>query len=262
MQSNIRQMRPCPSDTVDQCSGAVWDAIFHQSDMVTETVPMWKLVTTKWLFKVWIGRVRGHRSGHLFVVLCVSRHLRAHHCCRVVCRLHCCHMGLPTTSATRHLCCAFTSSGTGMVPTGTTLVRFTSRQRPRLCCAGRWWTRLATQHRRSTCRMSFQNVSCCGYDLHHRRRDRERIDHLHGQSCFGGCCRRCRMSRRCIPTGSGRTPANCSPSINHLSTSPRHLSPEALDAEGVRSDGVREDARRTRSQQQTASTYYFLTMAL
>jgi len=62
---------PLLSDTVDQRSDAVSDAVCHLSDMVTEIVPMWGagnyVVADP---RVWMGRVRGHQSGRQFVVLC------------------------------------------------------------------------------------------------------------------------------------------------------------------------------------------------
>jgi len=50
---------------------------------------------------------------------------------------------------------------------------------------------------------------------------RRRIDdHLHRWSHFGGHHRRCRMSRRCIPMRSGRTPIVGSPSSNRINAPP------------------------------------------
>ena len=55
---------------------------------------------------------------------------------------------------------------------------------------------------------------------------RRKTDHyLHGWSRFSSRRWRCRMSRRCIPTGCGRTPANHGPSNDRLSASPQYLTP-------------------------------------
>jgi len=169
-----------------------------------------------WPVWVHMGRVRGHASWDISLSSSVVYDVVRCTITAVWCATSAVVMALPTVSAikgnaidlaSRHLCLATISTGVGVVTCQYSIGMF--RQST--------WT-MATLWQMMTLKMVGDPTSPVNTPdavlerqllVRRLRSSWTRMDdHLHKWTCFGGCCQRCQMSRKCVPTESGRMPTD------------------------------------------------------